>query len=141
MERRDFIKNCSMLCVGGIGLSLVMQSCGSIHYVSSNVSDNKINIKKTEFIDKKSRERKFIVVRTEKLSFPICLYKIKEEYIAVDMQCTHQGCELNPNETTLVCPCHGSEFTKEGKVLSPPADKNLKQYKVISDNENIYIEL
>lgn len=141
MERRDFIKNCTILCAGGIGLSLLMESCGAIHYVSSNVDSNKIKIKKSEFIDKKNVERKFIVIRTSGLAFPICLYKNNDNYIAVYMQCSHQGCELNPNEKTLVCPCHGSEFSTEGKVLSPPADKNLKQFNVITDNETIYIEL
>lgn len=141
MERRSFIKNCTLLCAGGIGFSLLMESCGAIHYVSSNVDSNKIKIKKLEFIDKKNVERKFIVIRTEALAFPICLYKNNDNYIAVYMQCSHQGCELNPNEKTLVCPCHGSEFSTEGKVLSPPADKDLKQFNVITDNEAIYIEL
>ena len=100
-----------------------------------------IKINKKEFIDTKNAERKFIVVRTEKLQFPVCIYKRADEYNAVYMQCTHQGCELNPNKISLVCPCHGSEFSTTGKVQSPPADKDLKQFNVITDNENIYIQL
>ena len=141
MERRDFIKNCTLLCASGIGIAAFMQSCGSIHYAASTAETNRIKINKTEFIDKKNIARKFVVVRSEKLQFPICLYKKNGSYVAIDMQCSHQGCELNPNETTLVCPCHGSEFSTEGKVLSPPADKDLKQFKIVTDNESIYIEL
>ncbi len=141
MERRDFIKSCTAICAGGIGLSLLMQSCGSVHYAVSAVETNRIKIKKTEFIDPKKRERKFVVVKTEKLQFPICLYLKGGGYTALYMQCTHQGCELNPNRISLVCPCHGSEFSNEGKVQNPPADKDLKQFNVVSDNENIYIEL
>lgn len=141
MERRDFIRNCSLLCASVAGLSMLLPGCGSIHYVSSTVEQNKVKLSKSEFIDEKKIERKFVVVRSEKAQFPICLYKRTDEYVAVYMQCTHQGCELQPNKTSLVCPCHGSEFSTEGKVMSPPADKDLKQFKVITDNENIYIEL
>lgn len=141
MERRDFIRNCTVLCAGGIGLSVLMESCGSIHYAISSSEMNIIKVSKTEFIDPKKKERKFVVVRTDKLQFPICLYSKGDEYIALYMQCTHQGCEVQPNKISLVCPCHGSEFSIEGKVQSPPADKDLKQFKVITDNENIYIEV
>lgn len=141
MKRRDFIMNCTMLCAGGIGLSALMQSCGAIHYATSTIETNKIKINKTEFLDKKNAERKFVVIRADQLQFPVCLYKIDKEYVALYMQCTHQGCELQPNKVSLVCPCHGSEFSNTGVVISPPADKNLKQFKVISDDENLYIEL
>lgn len=42
-------------------------------------------------------------------------------------RCTHMGCELkwNPNEQSWDCPCHGSRFTKEGKLLDNPAKKPL----------------
>lgn len=141
MERRTFIRNCTMFCAAGIGLSVLMQSCGSVYYATSSVESNKIKIKKSEFTDAKNQERKFVVIRTEILPFPVSLYKKGEEYVALYMQCTHQGCELQPNTTSLVCPCHGSEFTTEGKVQNPPADKDLRKFNVITDNENIYIEL
>jgi len=141
MERRDFIKQCSVLCAGGIGVTFLMESCGSVHYALNSVETNKIKIQKSEFLDQKNKERKFVVVKNDKLQFPVGLYLNKGKYTALYMQCTHQGCELHANKTSLVCPCHGSEFSTEGKVQSAPADKDLKQFKVISDNENIYIEL
>lgn len=46
----------------------------------------------------------------------------------VDSTCTHLGCELEYNnaERTFDCPCHGSRFSYEGKVIEGPAMKNLK---------------
>lgn len=43
-------------------------------------------------------------------------------------RCTHLGCALkwNPAEHSWDCPCHGSRFTAEGKLLENPAQKNLK---------------
>ena len=42
--------------------------------------------------------------------------------------CTHLGCTLsyNPADHTWDCPCHGSRFTENGKLLSGPARRSLK---------------
>lgn len=46
-------------------------------------------------------------------------------------KCTHLGCELHFNNVDKIweCPCHGSKFTKEGKVIETPANKDLKMGK------------
>jgi glycine/D-amino acid oxidase-like deaminating enzyme/nitrite reductase/ring-hydroxylating ferredoxin subunit len=45
----------------------------------------------------------------------------------VSAKCTHLGCILkwNNDEKSWDCPCHGSRFTFEGKVINGPANKNL----------------
>ncbi|WP_329369454.1 Rieske (2Fe-2S) protein [Streptomyces sp. NBC_01483] len=46
--------------------------------------------------------------------------------------CTHAGCAINKLQgTTLICPCHGSEFdAATGKVLQAPAAAPLKELSV-----------
>lgn len=43
-------------------------------------------------------------------------------------RCPHMGCVLKKNkaEHTWDCPCHGSRFDKDGKLIDNPAMKNLK---------------
>ena len=43
-------------------------------------------------------------------------------------RCSHLGCALkwNPIEHTWDCPCHGSRFTEDGRLIDNPATQNLK---------------
>ena len=44
-----------------------------------------------------------------------------------DLKCPHIGCKLiyNQLEQSWDCPCHGSRFDKNGKVISAPAKENI----------------
>lgn len=45
----------------------------------------------------------------------------------ISAQCPHMGCELawNPDEKSWDCPCHGSRFDVDGKLLDNPAKNNV----------------
>jgi glycine/D-amino acid oxidase-like deaminating enzyme/nitrite reductase/ring-hydroxylating ferredoxin subunit len=51
---------------------------------------------------------------------------------AVSLRCTHLGCLLrfNAAERSWDCPCHGSRFDVEGRVLEGPAVSPLKRYRL-----------
>lgn len=44
-------------------------------------------------------------------------------------RCPHLGCALkwNPQEHSWDCPCHGSRFTQNGKIIDNPATGDLKK--------------
>jgi Glycine/D-amino acid oxidases (deaminating) len=44
-------------------------------------------------------------------------------------RCAHLGCRLqwNPDENTWDCPCHGSRYTGDGKLIDNPATKGLSK--------------
>ncbi|MCO5388277.1 FAD-dependent oxidoreductase [Desulfosporosinus sp.] len=50
------------------------------------------------------------------------------EFHIVDTTCTHMGCEVqwNDAEHSWDCPCHGSRFTVDGKIVEGPAMKELE---------------
>lgn len=44
-------------------------------------------------------------------------------------RCPHMGCALkyNPQEHSWDCPCHGSRFTEDGRLIDNPAAGDLKK--------------
>lgn len=145
MDRSRFIKTlgCAIVAVP-LGFSL-LQSCESIYYAQSKSKDGNIIVKKSEFVQTKSKGtsyRNFVLLNKAVDGYPICLYRTEEEnYTASLLKCTHQGCELDVGGGIYTCPCHGSEFETSGKVLQGPAEKNLRTYSITTDHENIYIHL
>ncbi|MEQ8425140.1 MAG: Rieske 2Fe-2S domain-containing protein [Cyclobacteriaceae bacterium] len=144
MKRNEFIKTFGSICLTAGPVALLLQSCGSVYYATHTLEGSTIKLNRAEFLEiKKDQtvERSFVIVKDPSIPFPICVYKKGNEANALLMQCTHQGCEVNPNAYSLVCPCHGSEFDTHGKVLNPPAEEPLKAYSVTGDDENYYIHL
>lgn len=146
MNRRDFIERSCLSCLAGLAWLPLLNSCTTIHYSTNYTNDkNRIVLKKSEFVLVKRNKPvplKFVVIKNEKLEFPLVVYATGENsYTALYMQCTHQGCELSPHENALVCPCHGAEFDTRGAVTNGPAEHNLKTFTTTNDHENIYIQL
>ena len=143
MERRNFIKNC---CLAGVGISAASQllmSCDAIYYASVTKSENLFSLEKSEFMKgepKENKFRKYVLIKKANLPFPICVYRInEEEYHASLMKCTHNGCELIPGGEIFTCPCHGAEFSNQGKVLTGPAEEDLQVFKTTFDKNNVYV--
>jgi len=53
----------------------------------------------------------------------------KGELFIVYARCPHLGCQLewNPDEKSWDCPCHGSRFDYEGRLLDNPAQSGLER--------------
>jgi Rieske Fe-S protein len=74
------------------------------------------------------------------------------ELHAISLDCTHLGCALRPVQRNryLECPCHGSRFTflgdeaadpeGVGQVLRGPATRDLKRYRVIRQEDRLFLE-
>jgi Rieske Fe-S protein len=49
---------------------------------------------------------------------------------AVSAVCTHLGCIVAQGGEGFACPCHGSRFARDGKVLQGPAPSPLRWYEL-----------
>jgi Rieske Fe-S protein len=66
-----------------------------------------------------------------------------DKYVAVDMKCTHKGCDIEykKDEKVFGCPCHGSEFSLAGVPTKGPAKTALASYIVTVTDEEIIIHV
>jgi nitrite reductase/ring-hydroxylating ferredoxin subunit len=46
---------------------------------------------------------------------------------AVNATCPHLGCTVNHKNNQFECPCHGSQFDAQGRVLVGPAARTLER--------------
>jgi len=60
-------------------------------------------------------------------------------FAAVSPICTHLGCTVEIEESRLVCPCHGSNYDREGRVLRGPAEHPLARYPVELTADDVLI--
>lgn len=135
MDRRKFLLRCGSLGLGGTLGSVLLPACGGSKYLAVAASGNRLIVNKTDMADQEA-----IVVSNNRLPAPVFLLRLPEgEYSAVLLLCTHKQCEVAPSGAILQCPCHGSEYTKTGRVLEGPATRDLAILKTESDEEHIYI--
>jgi nitrite reductase/ring-hydroxylating ferredoxin subunit len=56
--------------------------------------------------------------------------------------CTHLGCNVRHVASGFECPCHGSRYDENGRVISGPAPKALAWYGVtLSPREQLIVDL
>jgi nitrite reductase/ring-hydroxylating ferredoxin subunit/uncharacterized Fe-S cluster protein YjdI/CDGSH-type Zn-finger protein len=74
----------------------------------------------------------------------IAVAKVGGAFHAFDDTCTHRQCSLaegDLHESTVICPCHGSEFDVEsGEVLRGPASEPVETYDVRLEDGNLEIK-
>jgi cytochrome b6-f complex iron-sulfur subunit len=58
-------------------------------------------------------------------------------FLALYSRCTHLACTVSWHEQQqrFMCPCHGSEFQRDGTVLKPPAPRPLDRFTITIEND------
>ncbi len=145
-DRRAFIKKSGLVCAAGILGLLSLDSCKTtLTITAGNPKKNVLTVPVNSFTTvkkDKTIEHSFIIVRHDCIPYSVALYKKPDgTYSALNMVCTHNHCDLNASKTELTCPCHGSNFSTDGKVLTGPASIDLITYKTEAKNETIHIYL
>jgi Rieske Fe-S protein len=70
-------------------------------------------------------------------SEPVFIGRDQNGVYALTSTCTHQGCDVSVqgsgDSAVLFCPCHRSEFDRNGAVLQGPANSPLAHFAVEID--------
>jgi quinol---cytochrome c reductase iron-sulfur subunit, bacillus type len=80
-------------------------------------------------------------LETEKKTAWVVQEPSTNKIVAFGAQCTHLACAYHWEMTssTFVCPCHGSVFAIDGKVLDGPAPRPLDRYLTKIENNRLQI--
>ena len=74
----------------------------------------------------------------------IAVANVAGTFYAFGDTCTHMQCSLaagDLEETTVICPCHGSEFdVTSGEVLRGPAREPVGAYEVRAEGDSLEIK-
>jgi len=68
--------------------------------------------------------------RTLLSNIPAVLLHTESGFSALSLICTHLGCTVEQKTDGFDCPCHGSRYDPNGKVLKGPATKSLQVLRV-----------
>ncbi|CUS99642.1 ubiquinol-cytochrome c reductase iron-sulfur subunit [Candidatus Kryptobacter tengchongensis] len=133
LSRRQFVQLTGSFLIASIGASTLLslfQGCGK---EESNPTQPPTS--GASFTIKLSEHPELAQVGGFKTftinSIPIIVFRTGETtFKALSMICTHQGCTVSwvNSSQQFQCPCHGSKFDKDGKVIQGPATQNLKSY-------------
>ena len=137
MLRRDFVVRLPAMTTGlAVGAaSLPMLGCAGAMYVVPRATPSGLVIPASVvdggdgvFVQSPGMERPVWVGRAD-----------SGELVALLASCTHQGCQPEPVGDRLVCPCHGSEFSRTGAVLQGPAEEPLTRYEVLERDGELIV--
>ncbi len=117
VSRRDFL---GLASAGAVILSSLAAFAGMLRIPKPNVlyeESLKFKIGKPE---------NFPVGTVKKLDDKkVFIFATSAGIHAVSSICTHLGCLVYSTDWGFQCPCHGSKYNRNGKVIAGPAPRNL----------------
>ena len=135
-SRRTFVMQASSLAIFGGTLGAIVQGCGGVTSPSDvpalqTVNGTRVAGGVTIAIDASSplsAVGSAALVRTSIGDFLVG-HTGQDSFIALTAVCTHETCTITGfGNQNYVCPCHGSTFDLNGRVLGGPAPAALRQY-------------
>jgi cytochrome b6-f complex iron-sulfur subunit len=139
MNRSTFLSTLGALAVGGACASLLaaLPGCGTAPQVQAEERDGALLVRKSDLAG-----LSHALLTAPGLPAPVYLSRNGDAMpLAVLLLCTHKRCALRVAGDLLLCPCHGSEFRADGRVLSPPATVDLRRFEVREDDTHFRILL
>jgi cytochrome b6-f complex iron-sulfur subunit len=135
-DRREFVTTCACLLTGGI-----ISACASLAARPVSITDGRVRLLLAEHPEL-SRPDGALKILPEGATNPLYVLRLDGDQFAVlSPICTHQGCTVDIQGPRLVCPCHGSTYDREGRVLKGPAPRSLTRLGATLSDGALIIEL
>ncbi len=137
LNRRRFVLTLPVLSASASGLVLSQSACATFRYLEGREDGDRLLVDRAAFAGFPD-----VLVQSSRLPKPLYLRELAGGgFSAVLVECTHRGCQPEPEGDRLVCPCHGSEFSFTGDVLRGPAERPLPRFEVTEAGDVLAIRL
>ncbi len=127
VSRRDFL---GLASTGAVVLTSLTALAGILRITKADVhyeESQKFKIGKPE---------SFPVGTIKKLEDKrVHIFSDESGFHAITSVCTHLGCLVALSDKGFQCPCHGSKYDRDGRVIAGPAPRNLPWLE-ISESED-----
>ena len=132
-DRRRFLA----CCVGAALLPL--PGCAALASVSAPVTGGQLRLIPRNYpgLDGPAG---FLQVQPEGWDLP--LYVLRDglgDLSALSPVCTHLGCVVEVEGSSLVCPCHGSTYARNGAVMRGPAERALRRFPTVVEADGTLV--
>lgn len=127
--RREFLKGAALAVAGAAVVSQAGCISSTAPVVRVQVLSNRINVDTTR--PELANVGDGIQLSADELDYPILLIRVSpDRFVALSTECMHLGCTVKKQPSVIRCPCHGSVYDLEGRVLNGPTEQPLQQYEV-----------
>ena len=137
-ERRELLARCMGACALAV-VAPVLGACASLATMSIRPVDGRLQLSLAQH-PQLSQPGGSLRVLPEGHRDPIyVLAQPDGSFTALSPICTHKGCTVDVQGERLVCPCHGSTYDRNGRVLRGPAERALARYDARVTPERVLI--
>ena len=136
VTRRRFL-GASAAVVAGLALPM----CGAVAVYRTQVRNGRIQLQTAAHPELQSAGGG-IALNADGLPRAVLLVNVDgTRFRAFSSMCTHLGCSVRLSGAFLRCPCHGSTYDLEGRVVRGPAQRALATFETEESNGVVTIFL
>ncbi|MEK7403026.1 MAG: Rieske (2Fe-2S) protein [Gemmatimonadota bacterium] len=136
IDRRAFVVRCT-----GVGAALVLGGCVAMVTYPVPMLQGRVRLSIADYPDLAAPNGAIKILPMQHDQPLYVLAQDGGEFVAVSPICTHRGCTVDVHGARLVCPCHGSTYSRTGEVLRGPAQRRLTSYRVSRQGDALIIDL
>ena len=121
--------------------ALALSGCGGVKRLTGVVGDDRVTLSRVD-IEPMLAQREPALIALGEDGGSVILWPLDGGDVrALGATCTHLGCGVRPSGDFLRCPCHGSTFALDGRVVRGPAQRPLPVYPVHITDHTVEIRL
>lgn len=140
IDRRDFMRRATG-ALAATPLAALLAGCAALAARVVPVSEGKLHLALTHYPELETIGG---ALKLAPAGFETPVYVLtlaRGQHAALSPICTHLGCTVEIQGSRIVCPCHGSTYDREGRVLQGPAERALTRYPATLSDGVLVIDL